>query len=98
MRALLLGCVLGAGVAALGAALAPVHADPSYHGGRFPWQVRQNYPWCAFYNTAGGMTECLYTNIAQCRMSVSGVGGYCYENPAYVGPPPPPRRARKPQY
>jgi hypothetical protein len=55
-------------------------------------QRRIIYPWCAFYNVVGGMTECLYFNLAQCRASVSGVGGFCYPNPAYEPPPPAPRK------
>jgi hypothetical protein len=94
MRSLLLGCALGLGLAAMGAD-APAQAQ-----GLFPWQIPQTYRWCAFYNAAGGITECLYQDFAQCRASVSGVGGHCYENPAYVPPPPPVRRPparRKPR-
>ena len=42
-------------------------------------------PWCAFLGSGrdGGGTECLYYTIAQCRASVSGMGGYCFENPDY---------------
>jgi hypothetical protein len=88
MRTLLFGCLLGLGLAASTGADAQAQDQ-----GLFPWQVSRNHPWCAFYSS--GMTECLYANVAQCRASVSGVGGYCYQNPAYVAPPPPPpRRAR----
>lgn len=89
MRALLVGCLLGLSLAAT----AGVEAQ-AQDAGLFPWQVSRNHPWCAFY--AGGNTECLFANVGQCRASVSGVGGYCYRNPAFVAPPPPPapRRAR----
>jgi hypothetical protein len=41
-------------------------------------------PWCAFLGgREGGGTECLYYTIAQCRATVSGFGGYCFENPSY---------------
>ena len=89
MRALLLGCLVGLSLA--GTAGPDARAQDA---GLFPWQVSRNYPWCAFYN-AGNSTECLYSDVAQCRASISGVGGYCYRNPAFVAaPPPPPRRAR----
>lgn len=74
MRILLLSSILGL---ALSAAFAP---DASA-------QRRVMYPWCAFYS-AEGIDECLYSDVAQCRASVSGVGGYCYQNPLYVGPSP----------
>jgi len=94
MRSVLSGSVLSlASVLGL-AATAGVAAQAHGRDGLFPWQIRQNYPWCAFMNAAGGITECLYADIAQCRAAVSGVGGYCYENPSFV-PPPPVRRARK---
>lgn len=57
-------------------------------------QRRITYPWCAFYNVVGGVTECFFDNMDQCRASVSGVGGFCYQNPAYSEPPPPARRKR----
>lgn len=73
MRILLLSSVLAL---TLGVAIAP---DASA-------QRRIIYPWCAFYNP-DGIAECLYYNVAQCRASVSGVGGYCYQNPRFVEPP-----------
>lgn len=54
---------------------------------------RPIYPWCAFYN-AEGIEECLYYNVEQCRASVSGVGGFCYQNLRYVDVPPPLRKPR----
>ena len=92
MRARLLGCLLGLGLAAMAGVEARAQDE-----GLFPWQVSRNHPWCAFEN-ATGRTECLYNSIAQCRASVSGVGGFCERNPAFVAaPPPPPRRARAPR-
>ena len=49
------------------------------------------YPWCAQYSEhgpSGGGTNCGFETLAQCRATISGLGGICYENPAY-----PPRRA-----
>jgi hypothetical protein len=42
-------------------------------------------PWCAFLGSGrgGGGTECLYYSRAQCMATVSGMGGFCYENPTY---------------
>jgi hypothetical protein len=46
------------------------------------------YPWCAEYNgREGGGTNCGFVTLAQCRATISGIGGRCYTNPAY----PPPR-------
>jgi hypothetical protein len=65
------------------------HADP--------------YPWCAVYGGFGNTREsCYYMTIAQCRASVSGLGGWCKPSPWYDGKPvrtpedgPPPRRKKR---
>jgi hypothetical protein len=41
------------------------------------------YPWCAQYSTKGGARNCGFTTWEQCRATVSGIGGYCIENPFY---------------
>ncbi len=52
-------------------------------------QAGVEYPWCAVYSQATvGATNCGFSTLAQCRATISGVGGLCLENPAYVGPPP----------
>ena len=40
-------------------------------------------PWCAFLGGGrdGGGTECLFYSWSQCMATVSGMGGYCFENP-----------------
>ncbi len=43
----------------------------------------QVYPWCAHLKLPGGATNCGFVTEAQCRVTVSGVGGYCYRNPWY---------------
>jgi uncharacterized protein DUF3551 len=43
------------------------------------------YPWCADYNLRGGATNCGFMTWEQCRATVSGVGGYCRQNPFYRG-------------
>jgi hypothetical protein len=39
------------------------------------------YHWCAEMYDGG--TECAFQTRQQCQEDVSGLGGYCYENPAY---------------
>jgi len=42
------------------------------------------YPWCAVYSgDAGGSTNCGFLTIAQCRATVSGMGGFCAHNQFY---------------
>jgi hypothetical protein len=60
----------------------------------------QEYPWCAYYDQEGTVTNCGFVTIEQCRATVSGVGGYCGENPFYATavrkvprPPAKPRRS-----
>jgi hypothetical protein len=58
------------------------HADP--------------YKWCAIYGGEdGGGTNCGFVTIAQCRATLSGIGGNCELNPFYTGPQEPAERARK---
>ena len=58
------------------------------------------YPWCAQYNTKGGARNCGFTTLEQCRATVSGIGGYCIENPFYqaatLAPMRPVRTSRVP--
>lgn len=52
------------------------------------------YPWCAVYGgDAGGASNCGFLTIAQCRATVSGIGGSCEPNQFYN--PHPAARARK---
>ena len=46
-------------------------------------------PWCAFLGSGrdGGGTECLYYSYAQCMATVSGFGGFCFQNPEYGSQP-----------
>jgi Protein of unknown function (DUF3551) len=41
----------------------------------------QNYPWCAQYSGDVGGQNCGFNTLQQCRATVSGVGGFCFENP-----------------
>ena len=46
------------------------------------------YRWCAeFGSQHGGGTSCYSVTLEQCRATVSGVGGFCRENPFYDGLP-----------
>jgi len=45
---------------------------------------QETYAWCAeMYDKA---TECSFRSRPQCEAQVSGLGGFCYENPAYTNP------------
>ena len=41
------------------------------------------YRWCADYTVLGGIgaRNCYFITLAQCRATISGVGGMCVENP-----------------
>jgi len=42
------------------------------------------YPWCAIYGGhAGGASNCGFSTLEQCRLTVSGIGGSCEPNPFY---------------
>ena len=45
------------------------------------------YPWCAQYGgTSDGGRNCGFSTLAQCRATVSGIGGDCEPNLFYTGP------------
>jgi Protein of unknown function (DUF3551) len=59
------------------------------------WQ-HQNQPWCAEMHN--GLNDCGYRTLAQCRATISGVGGLCQPNLFYYAPEPrPPRYSRRPR-
>ena len=43
-----------------------------------------SYPWCAHYMMQNGARNCGFTTFAQCMQTVTGIGGFCAANPAYV--------------
>jgi hypothetical protein len=45
--------------------------------------ARANGPWCAYDNDGG--TNCGFYSYAQCMADISGIGGYCGQNPSYQG-------------
>ncbi|MFY9699059.1 MAG: DUF3551 domain-containing protein [Rhodoplanes sp.] len=69
--------LLGLGLAALTAAFALDSAPASAQGYRL-------YPWCAYYNTRGGATNCYFSTFEQCRAAIRGIGGMCTENSWYA--------------
>jgi hypothetical protein len=56
-------------------------------------EARPWYPWCA-RNLAGRDIDCSFVSHGQCMATVSGVSGFCMQNPA-PPPPAPPRRSRR---
>ena len=43
------------------------------------------YPWCVYYMD-GDVSNCGFVSLQQCRMAVTGMGGYCQPNLFYVSP------------
>ena len=61
-----------------------------------PARAEIQYPWCAEYSgDEGNGTNCGFSTLAQCRATISGIGGNCYENPMYSAPAPRPKKARR---
>jgi hypothetical protein len=58
-------------------------------------QSPTSYPWCATYYKDGTPTSCYFTSYQQCRASVSGVGGVCFESPYYHSAPGAVRRRHR---
>jgi len=58
----------------------------------------QTYPWCAVYGGIDGDngTNCGFDTLQQCRATISGIGGWCQQNPLYQPreQPRPPRSSR----
>lgn len=85
MRTIITSLLLGA-VAAL--TISPLVATPA--------RAEIEYPWCAQYGGGRdglGATNCGFVTLAQCQATVSGVGGFCIQNPMYpAAPNPQPRR------
>lgn len=57
-----------------------------------PLLAEVQYPWCAQYRRPLDATNCGFNTYQQCLATISGVGGYCYQNPAYL---PPRERTRR---
>jgi hypothetical protein len=74
--------------------LAPLLGALSLLAGNGPLAAEAR--WCAENGGDEAYRSCGYHTREQCKAGVSGVGGYCFENPAWVGPPAhtEPRRKR----
>jgi hypothetical protein len=49
-------------------------------------QSPYSYPWCSRQTAGkGDTTTCYFTSYAQCMTTISGIGGWCYQNPGYNG-------------
>ena len=42
------------------------------------------YPWCARYMMRGSAYNCGFVTFEQCLANVSGIGGFCVQNPYYL--------------
>ncbi len=63
-----------------------------------PAAQAEPYKWCAIYGSGmGGAKNCGFVTIEQCRLTVSGLGGFCEPNLFYTGPADetPARRGRR---
>jgi hypothetical protein len=58
-------------------------------------QSPTTYPWCAQYYSREAPVSCYFKSLEQCKITLSGIGGRCFENPyLHRGVPPsaPPTR------
>jgi hypothetical protein len=54
-----------------------------------PARAEVVYPWCAIMmDESGDSTNCGFTSFQQCQVYISGIGGYCEENPYYAAERP----------
>ncbi len=65
-------------------------------------EARTWLPFCATYADNSGITSCSFYTYEQCLASVSGIGGFCKNNPippdrTFQPPPPPPPVRQGPQ-
>jgi len=60
-----------------------------------PADAAAQWPWCAQYTGKGGSTNCGFASWRQCQLAVSGVGGWCYQNPYYLFEEPRRRGGRR---
>jgi hypothetical protein len=47
-------------------------------------QSPYSYAWCSRQGGRQSVTtSCYFTSYQQCMTTISGIGGYCYQNPSY---------------
>jgi hypothetical protein len=73
MRPRVLGLFLATAVCA--GAVGSSHAQTPY-----------NYAWCGTYPGRFYARSCYYNSYQQCIATMRAAGGFCTQNPAYVGP------------
>lgn len=74
-----------AGLALMAGVLAAPPAQAGYFGHYGDRHLdNQSRAWCAYYSGISSSIECSYDTYAQCRATISGVGGFCAANPNYV--------------
>lgn len=63
-----------------------------------PAGAAYNLPWCGQYFDMSLARTCSFPSYQACRETMTGVGGYCFSNPAAPLLPPPavPYRREKP--
>jgi hypothetical protein len=61
-------------IAATATILVLLNAGPSH---------AREYAWCATYNDKYGARNCGFDTFAQCLATVSGIGGFCSQNPSF---------------
>jgi hypothetical protein len=56
----------------------------------------QHYPWCSNFADGAG-TNCGWSTLEQCMITVRGSGGYCSQNdaPSVSNAPAPPRAGKR---
>ena len=62
-----------------------------------PSEARPWYPFCATYQNRSGITECSFYTYQQCLATVSGIGGFCSNNP-FPPAEAPPVRVKRPRH
>jgi hypothetical protein len=46
-----------------------------------PARAAPYWPWCSQYGPRSHAHSCAFVSWQQCMQTVSGIGGYCYQNP-----------------
>jgi hypothetical protein len=49
-------------------------------------QSPTSYPWCSRGGDRSNSSSYYFVSKEQCKITTSGIGAYCFENPQYQGP------------